>query len=42
MTNWRSELDVASSLARKAGQVIMNVYEKDFAKPMIRSRKLIN
>ena len=31
MTNWRSELDVASSLARKAGQVIMNVYEKDFA-----------
>jgi 3'(2'), 5'-bisphosphate nucleotidase len=31
MTNWTQEIDVASTLARQAGQVIMNIYEKDFS-----------
>lgn len=31
MTNWTRELDIASTLARKAGQAIMNIYEQDFA-----------
>ena len=31
MTNWTRELEVASILAREAGQVIMNIYKKDFA-----------
>ena len=31
MTNWTQEIDVASTLARNAGQVIMDIYKKDFA-----------
>jgi 3'(2'), 5'-bisphosphate nucleotidase len=31
MKNWTHELEVASTLARKAGQIIMHIYEKDFA-----------
>ena len=31
MTNWTQEIDVASTLARKAGQVIMKIYQKDFS-----------
>jgi len=31
MTNWTHELEVASSLARQAGEIIMNIYKKDFA-----------
>ena len=31
MTNWTTELDVASRLARNAGQLIMDIYQKDFA-----------
>ncbi len=31
MTNWTHELDIASKLARQAGQVVMGIYEKDFA-----------
>ncbi len=31
MTNWANEIDIASSLARKAGRVIMDIYQKDFS-----------
>lgn len=31
MTNWTNEIDIASSLARKAGRVIMDIYQKDFS-----------
>ncbi len=31
MTNWTKEIDVASTLARKAGQIIMGIYQKDFS-----------
>ena len=31
MTHWTRELDVASSLARQAGEIIMDIYKKDFA-----------
>jgi 3'(2'), 5'-bisphosphate nucleotidase len=31
MTHWTRELEVASSLARQAGEIIMNIYKKDFA-----------
>lgn len=31
MTNWTQEIEVASILVRKAGKVIMNIYEKDFS-----------
>ncbi len=31
MTDWLHELDIASRLARKAGQVIMKIYEQDFS-----------
>jgi 3'(2'), 5'-bisphosphate nucleotidase len=31
MTNWTREIEIASILARKAGQIIMRIYEKDFA-----------
>ncbi len=31
MTDWIREIDAASTLARKAGQVIMDIYEKDFS-----------
>jgi len=31
MTNWTRELDVASTLARQAGRIIMDIYKQDFA-----------
>jgi 3'(2'), 5'-bisphosphate nucleotidase len=31
MTNWTKEIEVATTLARKAGQVIMDIYQKDFS-----------
>jgi 3'(2'), 5'-bisphosphate nucleotidase len=31
MTNWTHEIEVASSLARKAGAIIMNIYKQDFS-----------
>jgi 3'(2'), 5'-bisphosphate nucleotidase len=30
MTNWSNEIRIASTLARQAGEVIMNIYKKDF------------
>ena len=31
MTNWSDEIRIASTLARQAGEVIMNIYKKDFS-----------
>lgn len=31
MTNWTEEIEIASSLARKAGEIIMNIYKQDFS-----------
>jgi len=31
MANWSNEIRIASTLARQAGEVIMNIYKKDFS-----------
>ena len=31
MTSWTQEIEIASSLARKAGEIIMNIYKQDFS-----------
>ena len=31
MSNWSDEIRIASTLARQAGEVIMNIYKKDFS-----------
>ena len=31
MSTWKQEIDIASTLARRAGKIIMDIYEKDFA-----------